>query len=545
MKKVFFTLCLPLILISGLILSLLIFVSCTEINDETYDIAILDGLIFVGDGSSAFQTDIGIRGEKIAKIGEIEIEEAVEIIDAQGLCVSPGFIDIHTHTDRNIEDIPTAINYILQGVTTVLGGNCGSYRYPLDELFQKLETQGIAINFCSLVGHNSVRWQVMEYRQTPGREEMEQMKAIIEQEMRNGAIGFSTGLVYRPGLFSTTDEVIELAGAAAKYGGIYASHTRNGGVSVNDAVKEAILIGESNNMRIQISHIKLAHPYVWGHPELISDPINEARSRGIRVTTDQYPYNASAASFYSWIPPWAFGEGWDDFLRFLESPENYEALKSHYTPIFSFGLERIYITYYDVDSSYQGKNFKEILIMKGIEPTAENAAELLIEIQRIGSVSGIFFTMEERDVEDLMRLDYTMIASDGHLLNLGEEGLPHPRNYGTFPRIISRYVKEKGTLSLGDAIRKMTLLPAQSLELRDRGTIKEGLYADLVIFDLKTIRDTSTFSDPHHYPEGIRYVIVNGEIAAYNGTLTGVLAGKVIYGPGFQSSNSFQFRHLF
>lgn len=533
MKKAFCALSLPSILISGLILSLLISVSCTEIIDETYDIAILNGLVLIGDGSSAFQADIGMRGEKIVKIGEIAREEAAEIIDAQGLCVSPGFIDVHTHIDRNIEDIPTAINYILQGVTTVLGGNCGSYRYPLDELFRKLETQGIDINFCSLVGHNSVRWQVMGYRRTPGREEMEQMKAIIEQEMRNGAIGFSTGLVYRPGRYSTTEEVIELAGVAAKYGGLYASHTRNGGVSVNDGVKEAILIGETNNMRIQISHIKLAHPYVWGYTELISKPIDEARERGIRVTTDQYPYNASAASLYSWIPPWAFGEGWDDFLRFLESPENYQNLRSYYEPMLSYGLERIYITYYDVDPSYQGKNFKEILIMKGMEPTAGNAAELLIEMQRSGSVRGIFFSMEEKDVEDLMRLDYTMIASDGSLLNLGDEGLPHPRNYGTFPRIISRYVKEKGILTLGEAIRKMTLLPAQSLELRDRGVIKEGMYADLVIFDLKTIKDTSSFSDPHHYPEGIRYVIVNGEIAAYNGTLTGALAGKIIYGPGF------------
>lgn len=534
-KKICSSFFLLVISIGGLLLGLMVSVSCRGINEVTYDIAIINGYIITGDGSPAFQADIGIREKKIARIGRIKREDAVEIIDADGLYVSPGFIDIHTHTDRQIVEIPTADNYLLQGVTTMVGGNCGSYRYPLDQLFLTLETQGIGINFCCFVGHNTVRWRVMGYEErAPGRDEMEQMKAIIEEEMRNGAIGFSTGLAYRPGRYSTTSEVVELASAAARYGGLYASHTRNEGERVHEAVKEAIWIGEANNMRVQISHIKLNHPFVWRHTHLISRPIEAARERGLKVTTDQYPYSASAFGLYSIIPDWAFGEGWDDFLRYLEDPQNYETLKAHYLPVMSYYLERVYITQYEPEPAYQGKNLGEILIMMGLDPSPENGTVLLIEFQREGYASAIIFSMDEQDVEDMLKWDYNMIASDGHFNLPDEEGLCHPRNYGTYPRVISHCVKEKGLFTLEEAIRKMTALPADTLELKDRGMIKKRMYADLVIFDFDTIRDTASYTDSHRYPDGIRFVIINGEIAVREGALTGQLAGKVIYGPGKQ-----------
>ncbi len=507
-------------------------------SNAKYDVAILNTTVISGDGNPWFRADLGIKNEKISYIGSLKHISAKKIIDANGLIVCPGFIDIHTHTDRGIDEIPTADNYLLQGVTTVLGGNCGSHPYPLKNLFKRIRKNGIAINFCSLIGHNTIRRKVMGLRrENPTPEQMKEMKELIDQEMRIGAFGFSTGLAYMPGTYSKTDELIELAGVAAKYGGFYASHIRNQGTKITEAIEEAIRIGEANRMRVEISHVKLASDAVWGKIKMITDPIEMARKRGVEVTIDQYPYTATSSGFSSSLPSWSLEGGHDEFIKRLADPKNYnrikkEVIKRRLTSTKNINkLKTIYIANCKYNTEIEGKNLEEILIQRAMEPTIENGADLIIEIVKNGDASGVFFQMDEKDVETIMLLKYNMIASDGGIVEFGK-GVPHCRNYGTFPRIIRRYVFEKHLLKLEDAIRKMTSLPAQTLRLTDRGIIKKGMYADLVIFDPKTIKDTATYSNPHQYPEGIKYVFVNGKIAAIDGKPTGRLAGKILYGPG-------------
>jgi N-acyl-D-amino-acid deacylase len=503
-----------------------------------YDLAILNGKVVAGDGNPWYQADIGIKNEKITFIGKINPVEAKTTVNAEGLYISPGFIDIHTHADRNIIKIPIANNYLLQGVTTVVGGNCGGHRYPLKEQFETIEEQGIAINFCSLAGHNSIRREVMGLKMAdPTPDELEQMISLMEKEMKSGAVGFSTGLAYMPGRYSKTEELMELAKVVGKYGGIYASHIRDQGKKITEAIEEAILIGEKNNLPVQISHIKLCIEPNWGKLEMIAAPIEEARARGVEVFTDQYPYTATSSGFSSSFPAWSLEGGTEEFKKRLQSPDLYQKIKDHIIKarlVSEKGinkLQSIYIGNYEKERSWEGKNLEEILKIQGKEATIENGADLIIEIKKNGDASCVFFQMVEEDLDDIMRLNYNMVASDGGIIEF-EKGVPHCRSYGTFPRILHRYVNQKKVLTLEEAVKKMTSLPAQVLRLTDRGIIKKGMYADLVIFDLNTIKDKATYQKPHQYPEGIKAVIVNGAIAAEDGQPSGQRPGKILYGPG-------------
>jgi len=521
--------------------SILTILSCSLIlncGKPGYDVAIKNGKIIAGDGNPWYRADLGIKGDRIAYIGKISESEADKIIDAEGLYVTPGFIDIHSHADRHIDDIPTADNYLLQGVTTLVGGNCGGHPYPLAELFDKIKNQGTAVNFCCLIGHNTIRKEVMGLKMAdPTEEEMNKMKLLIDQEMKAGAIGFSTGLAYMPGVYSKTEELIELAKVVGKYGGIYASHIRNQGTKITESIEEAIKIGEASGLPVQVSHIKLCIEENWGRPEVITQPVEEARARGTEVTTDQYPYTATSSGFGSSFPSWSLEGGTEELIKRLEDPEKYKLIKdaiikNRLTSQKGINkLQTIYIGNYEENPDYEGKNLEEILIAEGKEPTVSNAADIIIEIQKNGGASCVFFQMIEDDIGDIMNLEYNMIASDGGIIEYGD-GVPHCRSYGTFPRIIRKYVKEDKVISLEEAIKKMTSLPAQTLRITDRGMIKKELYADIVIFDIDKIKDTATYQQPHQYPEGINYVIVNGKIAAKNGEPTGKLPGKVIYGPG-------------
>lgn len=516
----------------------LIIVTCSCSRLATYDVAILNGILIGGDGNPWYKADIGLKGERIAAIGKIPASAAREVIQAEGLHICPGFIDIHTHADRAIDEIPTADNYLLQGVTTVVGGNCGGHPYPLSELFRKIKKQGTAVNFCCLIGHNTIRREVMELKRAdPTPEEMRRMKALIDQEMRAGGVGFSTGLSYMPGTYSKTEELIELAGAVAQYGGFYASHIRNQAEHITEAIEEAIRIGEENGIRVQISHVKLASDPVWGKLGMITEPVERARRRGLEVTLDQYPYTATSSGFTSSLPSWCLEGGQEEFLKRLEDSDNYGRIKEYVILrrlSSSRGINKlktIYIADYEEDPSFEGKNLEEILKSQGKEATVENGADLIIGIEKKGGASGVFFQMDEEDVEKIMSLDYNMIGSDGAIIEFGK-GVPHCRSYGTFPRVIHNYVLRERILSLEEAVRKMTSLPAQTLRLVDRGLIKKNMCADLVIFDLDTIKDEATYQKPHQYPSGIKYVFVNGEIAARNGKPTGKLGGEVLYGPG-------------
>jgi N-acyl-D-amino-acid deacylase len=514
--------------------------NCTFL-EKPYDLVIKNGFIIDGTGNPWFKSDIGLKKQKIIRIGFIDESQAKKSIDAQNLIVSPGFIDIHTHCDSKIAEVPTVDNYIYQGVTTVIGGNCGGHRFPLKEHFKKIEDRGASVNFGCLVGHNTIRRKVMGFKmEAPTEEEMEKMKALVDEEMKAGALGFSTGLSYLPGIYSKTEEIVQLASVVSRYGGIYATHIRDQGHHITEAIEEAIEIGERNNIPVQIAHIKLADDAVWHQLERITGPVEDARKRGVEVTLDQYPYTATSSGFTSSFPSWAFEGGKEKFLERLEDKEAFQKIKSFVIKrrlTSTKGInkpETIYIARSEKFPEYEGKNLQEILVAQGKKSTTDSAADLIIDIEKNGGASGVFFQMDEKDVEDLMRLPYNMHGSDGAVRVKGE-GIPHPRNYGTFPRVIGHFVRERGIISLEEAVKKMTSLPAQTLRLNNRGIIREGLYADLTIFDRNTFADKATFSNPHQYSQGLMYVIVNGELVVEKGKHTGGLPGMVLYGYGKDS----------
>lgn len=520
------------VLVAFLILSVSGLIQCG--SGKSLDLAIMNGRIIAGDGNPWFIADIGIRGDAIVKIGKIEREEATQVIDAQGFYVAPGFIDIHTHADRGILTTPTADNYIYQGVTTVLGGNCGGHQYPVKQLFAKIERGGISINFCCLAGHNTIRKEVMGLKMaTPTAEEMKKMKRLLRQEMSAGAMGLSTGLAYMPGIYSKTEELIELTKVVAPFDGLYASHIRNQGIGITEAIEEAITIGRNCGVRVQISHVKLSDDRVWGDLARITSPIEAARKRGLEVTIDQYPYTATSSGFSSSFPSWSLEGGTQEFIKRLAEPEALDQIRQALIDrrlSSSKGIDKlntIYIARCKAHPEYEGKNLAEILAEEEKKTTVGDGADLIVEIQKSGGATGIFFQMDEKDVEKIMTLNYTMVASDSGIVTLNE-GVPHCRNYGTFPRVLALYAKKKKTLSLVEAIRKMTSLPAQTLRLFNRGMIRPGFFADLVVFDLDQIKDNATFKNPHQYPTGISYVIVNGIAVIANGQMTGKKPGQVL-----------------
>jgi len=511
-----------------------------RLSQEKYDLAVVNGLVIDGSGNPWFKADIGIKNQKIVAIKDrIAAGEAKKIIEASGLIVAPGFIDIHTHADREILDIPGCENYITQGVTTLVGGNCGGHEFPLAKLFQEISKKGIACNFASLAGHNTIRREVMGMKmEEPTSEEMARMKNLLRQEMKAGAIGLSTGLAYLPGTYSKTEELVELASVVAGFGGFYASHIRNQGKRITQAIEEAIIIGEKNGIPVEISHIKLADEDVWNQLGMIIGPVESARARGVEVTLDQYPYTATSSGFTSSFPQDVFEGGREKFLERMQNPEVYARVKQFIINdrlTSKRGLDRlasIYIASSRQFPEYEGKNLKEILEIQGKPASVENGADLIIEIVKEGDASAIFFQMDEKDVEDLMKLPYVMIGSDGSLQVVGK-GSPHPRSYGTFSRVLGEYVRERKVISLEEAIRKMTSLPAQTMRLRKRGMIREGFQADLTIFNPEEIKDRATFADPHQYSQGIVYVLVNGQEVVEKGKVTGNRPGQIIYGQGY------------
>lgn len=514
----------------------LTFSSCAP--PQSYSLVIKNGLIIDGSGRQGFLADIAIKGEQIAKIGRLSKVKADKIIEAKGLVVCPGFIDVHTHGDRDILRVPTADNYLRQGVTTIIGGNCGSHPFPLRELFDQIGKTGIAINFGCLVGHNTIREKVMGLKmEEPTPEEMAEMKRLLDEEMKAGALGFSTGLAYLPGTYSKIQEIIELASVAAKYGGIYASHIRDQGKKIKEAVEEALEVGRRNRMKVQISHIKLADEAVWNQIDLLRGPIEKAQREGLKVYCDLYPYIATSSGFTSSFPSWVFEGGKEKFIERLKDPEIYRQVKDYLIErrlTSTRGINRlqaILIARFKSHPEYEGKTLEEILQMKGIEPTVEAAADLIIEIEKEGGAQGIFFQMDEADVAQLIKLPYVMIGSDGEIQFYGR-GFPHPRSYGTFPRIIAYYVREKKIISLEEAIKKMTSLPAEAFGLKKRGLLKPGYLADIVVFDPEKFKDEATYAEPHRYPSGLYLVVVNGQIVFSEGEMKPVFPGKIIKGQG-------------
>ena len=510
--------------------------SC-DFSAASFDIVITNGRIIDGTGNPWYHADVGIKNEKIDEIGWLENRKADRIIDAEGMVVVPGFIDMHTHVERRILEFPAVENYIRQGVTTVVGGNCGGSPLPIGDFAKKVEKTGISLNIALLVGHNTIRKDVMgtENRE-PTPDELERMKQRVQQAMEEGAVGMSTGLKYIPGAYSRTEEVVVLAGVVANYRGFYATHMREEGLGLIEAVEEAIEIGREARIPVQISHHKAVGKSMWGGSVKTLQLIDEAVEEGLDVTLDQYPYTATSTGLTVVFPAWSLEGGKEKIKNRLENPELRKEIKEGIIRNILYDRgggnpASIVVSSFAPDPAIEGKNLTEITLLRGKQPTVDNAAETLMDLQHAGGGRGIYHCLVEDDIERIMKHPRVMHASDGSSVEFGK-AKPHPRNYGTFPRILGHYVREGKTIARENAIRKMTSLPAQRIKLQDRGILKKGMWADVVIFNPATVIDRATWTQPHQYPEGIPYVLVNGELVIDEGTFTEVFPGQVIYGPG-------------
>ena len=506
----------------------------TYAQGPQYDLVIRNGRILDGTGSPWYRADVGLRGDTIAAIAPSITDPAARTIDAGGQIVSPGFIDIHNHARENIFELPTADNYIRQGVTTIIEGPDGGSPIPLADFLDRLEKTQKSINVGSFIGQGSVREAVLgraNRRPTPA--ELDKMRTIVDEGMKSGAFGMSTGLFYVPGAFTPIEEVIELAKVAAKHGGIHISHMRDEAFGVVESVRETIRIGEEGGLPTQVTHHKVVGPANYGKSVETLKLLDDARARGVDATSDQYPYTASSNAFVaSMIPQWAQEGGREQMLARLKNPSSRKEIAAETVRIIreergGGDPKNVFLAHCDWDASMAGKNLADVARMRGLEPTIENGAEAAIWVVEQGNCQGVYHAMNEQDLERIMRHPATMVASDGWVQILGR-GVPHPRSYGTFARVLGVYVRERRVISLEDAIRRMTSFPAQRLRLQDRGVLKQGMKADLVVFDPARVRDMATFEKPHQYAEGFTSVIVNGQLVFDGKTMTSARPGKVL-----------------
>lgn len=518
----------------------LVFASCLlhpiATAGQAFDLLLTGGRIVDGTGNSWFYGDVGIREGKIAAVGKLDHSGAAQIIDVKGQIIAPGFIDVHAHIERNDLTVPTADNFIFDGVTSVVTGNCGSSNTDLLRYFFRLDSVKTSINVATLIGHNSVRNAVMGISQRdPNADELARMEDLVASAMRAGAVGFSTGLIYTPGTFSKTPEVVALAKVVAKYNGVYASHIRSEGDHVTEAIEEAINIGRQANIPVEISHFKVTYKPNWGRSKETLAQVEQARHDGVDVTIDQYPYVASSTSLNTVLPSWVFTGGKDSLMFRLKDEsirkkvkaEMLKNLKKKELKNFSYAV----VARYSADTTMNGKNISEINKMWGRKAKAREEAETILDMVAEGSAQMVFFSMNEDDVKRIMQYPYNMFASDAGIARFGE-GSPHPRTYGTNARVLGHYVREQKVIRLEEAIRRMTSLPAQKFNLRDRGLIREGLSADLVVFDENAVSDQSTFEHPHAYSKGFSYIIVNGTVTMAGGKHTGARNGQILKGFG-------------
>lgn len=506
-------------------------------QDEAFDLLITNGRIVDGAGNPWFRGSVAIQGERVAAVGHLPNTRAEKTIDAEEKIVAPGFIDIHNHGRRGIFDVPSAENYVRQGVTTIIEGNDGSSPLPLREFFEDLMEMRIAVNVGAFVGHGSVRREIIgEEDREATAEELDRMRRLVGQAMEEGALGISTGLFYIPGAFAPTEEVIELAKVAGAAGGMHISHMRDEAAGLLDSVDETIRIGEEGGLPTQITHHKAVGAPNWGKSKETLERVRQARARGVDVSIDQYPYTASSTRTAAMFPQWAQEGGRDKMLARLKDPDTRAKIKAEIAQ----GIEdnrggghpkNVQLADCSWDPSLNGKNLADVTRARGRKVTFENAAETAIEIEQSGGCAAVYHAMNEEDVERIMQYRGTMIASDGWIFRLGD-GVPHPRAYGTFPRVLGRYSREKGIPAMEDAVRKMTSLPAQRIGQFDRGLIRPGMRADVTIFNPETIIDRAEFGNPHQYSEGVLWVIVNGEVVLNNGKMTAARPGRILYGAG-------------
>jgi N-acyl-D-amino-acid deacylase len=522
--------------VAQLIIISFIFVGCSK---NEFDIIIANGTVVDGSGLKSYEADIGIVDDLIVRIGDLSKSKSVHIINAENLIVSPGFIDSHTHAIRGIFDVPTAESSLLQGVTTLTDGNDGTSPFPINEHYQKIENTRISPNWAVFVGQGTIRQEVMGLEnRDPTASELSKMKVMVKEAMEEGALGISTGLFYVPGSFSSTSEVIELSKVASRYGGIYISHMREEAVDVLKSINETINIGIKAKIPVQITHHKIIGKENWGLSKETLKLVDNAIKDGVQVSIDQYPYTASQTSIRALIPQWAQAGGRTELLQRIDDPKTRRLIVDEIIERILFDRggghpKNIFISKSSWNTSLEGKNLAELCIERNLEPSPYNAAMVVFEIIKGGGASAVYHAINSDDVDLIMQHPMTSIASDGPMTVFGV-GSPHPRTYGTFARVLGSYVRDRKILSLEEAVRKMTSLPAKILSIESRGLIKEGYYADITIFDASTVNDKATFEDPHQYAEGIYSVLVNGVIVVDDGAHNGNKPGRVLRGPGYK-----------
>jgi N-acyl-D-amino-acid deacylase len=514
---------------------LLCIIPMLSVAQQRFDIILKNGKIIDGSGNPWFYGDVGIVKNKIVSIGDLSKDKANKTIDVTGLIVAPGFIDVHTHIEGDETKSPTADNFIYDGVTSVITGNCGSSNTDLKIYFNGLEQNKLSINVGSLVGHNDVRKAILgENMVKPDALQVKKMEDIVDQAMRDGAMGLSTGLIYSPGMYSQTAEVVALAKVAAKYKGIYTSHMRNESDKIFEAINEAIDIGRQAQMPVEISHFKVGKPN-WHKSDQMIAMVESARKEGLDVTVDQYPYTASSTTLNVLLPDWVLDGGHAAAVNRINNPDTHQKIVAEMVKDMvrrdRLTFDYAVVAHCDADTTLNGKNILEINNAKGRKATIPNQIETILDITKLGGASMVFHGMNEDDVINIMRYPLTMVASDSGI-RLFNSGVPHPRGYGSNARVLGYYTREKGVLRLEDAIRRMTSLPAQKFKLAGRGLLQPGMYADMVVFNADKVIDKSTYEHPHAYSEGFKYVLVNGQITVEDFKHNGTRNGDVLYGPG-------------
>jgi N-acyl-D-amino-acid deacylase len=527
-----------------------------------WDLLIQQAQVVDGSGAPAFVADVAIRGDTIAQVGPIPSPQARVIIDGTGLTVGPGFIDLHTHSDYTLLVNPLAESKVHQGVTTEVIGNCGTSPAPLgDEAYpiirarmaqqyqlevswrtlagylERLSAAGTAVNVVPIVGHGTVRSAVMGYAQrAPTASELARMQALLAEAMTDGAFGLSTGLVYAPGCYADTDELVELTRVVGRAGGMYFSHIRGESDTVLEAAQEAITVGERAGVAVQISHLKTAGRANWQKTPALLDLLDRANARGLDVTGDMYPYTAGATSLGALLPPWVHEGGLAKLLPRLQDPsvrarihqDIEQGLDDWWNPARAAGWAGVQLSRAPQHRTYQGMRLSDVAALRQQHPL-DAACDLLLAEE--GNASVVLFMMDEAQVQTILRHSRVMIGSDaGATAPYGVlgDGHPHPRAYGTFPRVLGTYARDLGVLSLEEAICRMTGLTAWRLGLTDRGLVRPGYKADVVIFDAQRVVDEATYDSPHAYPTGIHWVLVNGQVILRDGERLPILPGRIL-----------------
>lgn len=515
-----------------------------------YDIIIRNGRVVDGSGNAWYRADIGIRDGRIVRIApNIQVREgttAARVIDAQGWVVAPGFIDGHMHLEEALPQRPTADNLVADGVTSVVTGNCGGSEDDLGKFLSSLEESGIGVNLATLVGHNTVRRAVMgNENRAATPEELARMEALVAAAMEAGAVGLSTGLIYVPGTYAPTEEVVALARVVARYGGLYATHMRNEGDKVLEAMEEAIRIGREAGLPVEISHFKVSNKRFWRLSGKMVARVERARAEGLDVTVDQYPYTASSTGLNALLPTWALassgqeGEAAREALRqrLADKAQRKKIAEEMYKHIRKVEgrkhLDWVVVAQASWDETLVGKNIRQINREWKRKDKLREEIETVLDMCAQGGASMVYHRMDEKDVARILAYEFTMVGRDGGVPEFGR-GKPHPRNYGTAARVLGRYVREQKLLRLEEAVRKLTSAAAQRFGFQERGLLREGMWADVVVFDPATVGDAATFDDPHQYSRGIHYVLVNGVLVVDGGQRTGARPGKILYGPGVQ-----------